>query len=199
MSARLRLASLWMPRFLMVREIERIRSSTDAALDALLAEHAPEALNEKREEPGRRLEEHRAAMARGHERKVRALIAAVGREKAIGLGREALFRTGLALGREAKGRLGVKDTKDDLLRAAGVLYRILGIEFNIVTGPGGDRMEVARCALSQHYSGEACMVLSAVDEGTVSGLGPRAGMRFEERITDGSPRCVARIEFREVP
>ncbi len=197
MSARLRLASLWMPRFMMVREIERIRSSTDAALDDLLAEHAPGSLKEEREGPCRRLEERRAAMARGHERKVRALIEGVGRERAITLGREALFRTGLALGEEAKGRLGVKDTKSDLLRAAGVLYRILGIEFNMVGGPEGDGMEVSRCALSQHYSQEACMILSAVDEGTVSGLSPRAGMLFEERITDGSPRCVARITFQE--
>jgi hypothetical protein len=196
MSARLRLASLWMPRFLIVREINRIRSSTDAALDALLAEHSPDAPREEREE-GRRLEERRAAMARGHERRVRALIEGVGRERAIELGREALFRTGLALGREAKVRLSVKDTKEDLLRAAEVIYRILGIEFIVVAGPEGERMEVTRCALSRHYSKEACLILSAVDEGAVSGLGPWAGLRFEKRITDGSPRCVAKIIFQE--
>lgn len=197
MSVRLRLASIWMPRYIMVREIERIRASTDAALDALLAEHALAAVKEDAVS-SRRLEERRAAMARGHDRKVRALIEGVGREKAILLGREALFRTGLALGREARHRLGVKDTEDDLLRAAGVLYRILGIEFTVVAGPGGDRMEVTCCALSAHYSLEACEILSAVDEGTVTGLSPRASMRFERRITDGSPRCVARIDLREV-
>jgi hypothetical protein len=196
MSVRLRLVSLWMPRFMMAREIERIRASTDAALDALLAEHAPGALKDEPGANGRRLEERRTAMARGHEKKVRALIEALGRERAIELGREALFSTGLDLGKDARSRLGVKDTKDDLLRAAGVLYRILGIEFT-VAGPGGERMMVTRCALSQHYSKEACMVLSAVDEGAVSGLSPRAAMLFEERITGGSPSCVARIEFRE--
>jgi hypothetical protein len=182
---------------MMAREIERIWSTTDAALDALLAEHAPEYQMEGRQEPGRRLEERRAAMALSHERKVRALIEAVGRERAISLGREALFPVGLALGKDARDRLGIKDTKEDLLRAAGVLYRILGIEFIVESGPGGDRMEVIRCALSQHYSREACMVLSALDEGAVSGLSPRGSMLFDERITDGSPRCVARIEFRE--
>jgi hypothetical protein len=197
MSIRLRLVSVWMPRFMMAREIERIRSRTDEALDTLLAEHALEAPSIGKEELGRTLEERRAAMARGHEKKVRTLIEGVGRERAINLGREALFSTGLALGREAKGRLGVRDTREDLLRAAGVLYRILGIEFIVVAGPEGDRMEVTRCALSPHYSPEACLILSAVDEGTVSGLGPRAGLLFEKRITDGSPRCVASIRFQE--
>ena len=75
-------------------------------------------------------------MARGHERKVRILIEGLGRERAIALGRDALFRTGMGLGKEAKARLGVtKDTKDDLVRAAKVLYHILGIELIVVAGP----------------------------------------------------------------
>ncbi|MBI0583795.1 MAG: hypothetical protein ISF22_06150 [Methanomassiliicoccus sp.] len=192
MSARLRLASLWMPRFMMARELDRIRSATDATLDALLAEHAPEAIVDK-EARGRGLEERRAAMARGHRRKVEALIEAVGRERAIGLGREALFLTGLALGLEARQRLGVGDGRDDLLRAAGIMYRILGIEFTV--GPEG--LEVTCCALSRHYSGDVCRVLSAVDEGAVSGLSPRASMRFDSRMTDPGPVCVASIEFSE--
>jgi hypothetical protein len=181
----------------MAREVERIRSRTDAALDALLAERVPGVQKDEPVEPVRGLEGRRAAMARGHEWRVQALIGAMGREEAIRLGREALFRTGLALGEEARGRLGVKDTRADLLRAAGVLYRVLGIEFVVVPGPQGDRMEVVRCALSRHYSHEACLILSAVDEGAVSGLSPRAAMRFEERITNGSPRCLAKIDFRE--
>ncbi len=197
MSARLWLASIWMPRYMMAREIERIRSSTDVALDALLSEHAPEIRNEGRDGPYRQLEEQRAAMARGHERKVRALVQALGQEKAIGLGREALFRTGLALGKEAKARLGVRDTKKDLFRAAKLLYRILGIEFSIMTGPDGERMEVFRCPLSRYYSQDTCKILSAVDEGTFSGLNNRVVMHFQEKITDGSPKCVARIQFRE--
>jgi hypothetical protein len=197
MSLRLRLVSLWMPRYLMAREIERIRSSTDAALDALLAQYAPDALTEGREMTGGRLEDRRAAMAQSHERKVRALVEGVGRERAVRLGRESLFRTGLALGKEAKARLGVKDTRDDLLRAARVMYRVLGIDFVVVAGREGERMEVTRCSLSPYYTPETCEILSAIDEGTVSGLGQGASLRFQEHITDGSPRCVARLDFEE--
>jgi hypothetical protein len=179
---------------MMLQEIERIRSSTDIALDALLAGHVP-GRKEEMKMP-RTLEEARAEMAQSHERKVKALIENFGRERAISLGREALFRTGLELGREAKTRLAVKDSKNDLFRAARVLYLILGIEFNIVVGPEGERMEVFRCPLSQHYSQVTCMIMSAVDEGTFSGLNPHVGLSFKEHITDGASKCVAIIDLK---
>jgi hypothetical protein len=197
MSLRLTLVSLWMPRSMMAREVERIRASTDAALDSLLARHAPELDVEGPKVKVRSLEDRRTDMARSHERKVRALVENLGRERAISVGREALFQTGLALGRGAKARLGVKDTRSDMLKAATVLYRILGIEFVIVAGPQGERMEVIRCSLSHHYSRETCSILSAVDEGTFKGLCPGADLRFREHITDGSPRCVAIVDFGE--
>jgi hypothetical protein len=197
MSVRLRLASIWMPRSAMIREIDRIRSRTDAALDALLAEHEHGTKKEEIEEKGRRPEDLRMAMAQGHERKVRALIEKVGRDRAISLGREALYRTGVELGKEAKDRLGVKDTEEDLLRAARIIYRILGIDFRLEDGPSGEIMVVTSCALSHHYSHESCIIMSAVDEGTVHGLCPMAGMQFLERMTDGSSKCVARLDFLE--
>jgi len=195
MSLRLNLVSIWMPRSMMAREIERIRASTDAALDALLAQYVPGAVVENPRIAVRNLEDRRAAMAQGHERKVRTLVESLGRERAIGLGREALFHTGLALGKDAKVRLKVNDTRGDMLKAARVLYHILGIEVVIVSGPEGERMEVIRCSLSPHYSRDACSILSAVDEGTFKGLCPGAGLQFMRSITDGSPRCVAILDF----
>jgi hypothetical protein len=186
-----------MPRFMMVRELDTIKARTNASLDALLAEYAPSTLKVEEVSSTTGLEGRRAAMARGHDRKVKALIAVLGQEEAVKVGRKALFQTGLQLGREARDRLGVRAGRADLLRAAGVMYRILGIEFSVVATAGGERMEVNRCALSKHYSHETCLLLSAVDEGVVSGLNPRAGMRFEERITGGCPRCVALISFQE--
>ena len=143
------------------------------------------------------LETRREAMAEGHMRRVHGLIEAVGEKEAVRLGREALFRTGLQLGKEAKVQLGVGDDRKDLIRAAMVLYRILGIEFTVVPSPQGERLEVSRCALSSFYSRETCLILSAVDEGVVSGLSTNAGMLFEQRITDGSPVCLAILSFRE--
>jgi hypothetical protein len=198
MSVRLRLASWWMPRFMMVRELDTIKARTNASLDTLLAEHTQGPLKEEETPSSSGLEGHRAAMARGHDRRVKALIAMLGQEEAVRVGREVLFQTGLQLGREAKDRLGVRPGRADLLRAAGVMYRILGIEFSIVGTAEGERMEVNRCALSKYYSHETCLLLSAVDEGVVSGLNPRAGMKFEQWITGGCPKCVARISFQEV-
>ncbi len=197
MSLRLRLASWWMPRFMKAREIERIRSSTFAALDQLLEEHAPGALVTGGDAHGRRLEGLRAAMAQGHRRRVEALIRSMGRENAIPLGRSALFPVGEALGRDARRRLGVGETRRELLQAAGVMYDILGIEFTVSTGPEGDRLVVSRCALSSHYSRDVCAILSAVDEGAVSGLNPGAKMLFREHLTDEAPRCIASISMEE--
>ena len=56
---------------------------------------------------------------------------------------------------------------------------------------------MTRCALAPHYSPETCAILSAVDEGAVSGINQGARMIFREHITDGYPRCLATIEFRE--
>lgn len=197
MSVRLRLASLWMPRFVKAREMEKIRSLTYAALDELLAEHAPGEFEADEDVHVRRLEDRRAVMAQGHRKRVEALIKGVGRERAILLGRNSLHSIGEALGRDARRRLGVGDTRSELLQAASVMYDILGIEFTVSTGPDGDRLVVSRCALSSHYSRDVCAILSAVDEGAVSGLNPGAKMLFREHLTDGSPRCVASISIKE--
>lgn len=198
MSLRLRLASWWMPQFMKAREIERIRSLTFAVLDELLAEHAPGGLKIEDHTHDGSLEGLRTAMAQGHRRRVEALIRGVGREKAIAMGRASLRPVGEALGRDARRRLGVGDTWRELMQAAGVIYDILGIEFTTTTGPDGDQLVVSRCALASHYTGDVCAVLSAVDEGAVSGLNPGAEMLFSEHLTDGSPHCIASIGIKEV-
>ncbi len=57
------------------------------------------------------------------------------------------------MGKEAKVRLKINDNRSDMLKAARVLYNILGIEFVIVSGPEGERMEVIRCSLSPTIRG----------------------------------------------
>ncbi len=105
-----------------------------------------------------------------------------------------LCRVGFGLGKDAKERLKVADSPEELSRAAKVMYRILGIDFHVKTAENGmPILVVHRCALSEHYSRTTCLLLSAVDEGVVSGLCPEASMRFSQRITDGSPCCIAEI------
>ena len=197
MSLRLALASRWTPRRALLVMLDRVATSTIATLDDLLEKHSPGALDAIRmaeTAPVGNIEARRAAMASAHNARVAALVAALGREKAIMTGREALFPVGEKLGEEARERLGVGGGMQELERAARVLYRSLGIHFTIERQKDGSMlMRVYRCALADHYSAEACEVLSAADEGVVRGLAPRRRMRFYKRMTCGHPVCLALI------
>jgi hypothetical protein len=210
MSLRLALVSWWTPKRVLAEMLGRVEESTVAALDCLLEKRAPAALAairaaERAPEgglPARRaamapaggLPVRRAAMASAHNVRIRALVAALGRENAISEGREALFPVGVMLGKEARGRLGTVDSPRDLERAARVLYKALGIDFTLEKlADGGMMMRVHRCALAGYYKAESCAILSAADEGVVRGLNPKLMMRFEQRMTDGPAECLARI------
>jgi hypothetical protein len=198
MSLRLAFAALWTPKRVLEEMLGRVEESTVAALDGLLEKHSPGALAAIRaaeRAPGTGLPARRAAMAVAHDARVKALIDALGRERAVSEAREALFAAGVALGREARARLGLGEGSRDFERAARILYRALGIDFTLERLEGGVvAMRVHRCALAEHYTAGACAVLSAADEGVVRGLDPTLAMRFERRMTDGGAECVARIE-----
>jgi hypothetical protein len=195
---RLRLAAAWTPEATLLRELGRVEELTVQGLDGLLAQHAPGALESIKGEvappDGPGLVLRRAAMAQAHTARVEALVGAVGRDKAIELGRAAMREVGVRLGKEARARLGVGGSVDDLVRAARVMYRVLGIDFRIER-PSPDRavLRVSRCALSDWYTEEACLVLSAADEGVVRGLNPDIAMSFTSRITCGASECEAEI------
>lgn len=199
MGFRLALLDLWTPRYVIRRELDRVSEFTTAALALLVEDNAPGYLERtaQAESPPRgSIEERRAAMARKHASLVAALEDAVGRDKAVALGRTALFEVGRRLGADARGRLGIGDGPEDLIQAARILYRVLGIEFKIEwQGPGNAKMIVERCALSKEYSELSCMVLSAADEGVVRGLNPSASMQFSERMTGACAVCKADIRF----
>lgn len=200
MSLKLRAASKWVPEKVLLRELARVAEVTIAALDNLLEEHAPgtpEDLRGRDPPMAGSLDQRRAAMAAAHNARVDALVDALGREEAVRVGRSAMAPVGERLGREARERLSVGDGLDDLLRAARVLYRVLGISFVVEETPGGGTwMRVDRCALAEHYTEYACLVLSAADEGVVRGLNPRVTMTFRERITAGRSECLADLEVR---
>jgi hypothetical protein len=104
-----------------------------------------------------------------------------------------MYDVGYHLGQDARRRLGVGDDFKDLQIAAKILYKVLGIEFKIENKEGNIIMIVNRCALSKYYTREACVVLSAADEGVVHGLNENMNMEFKERITDGASECMAFI------
>jgi hypothetical protein len=184
MSIRLKIASIWLPDFVLNKELDNVARKTIEGLNNVLKQHALLKGN---------LEETRAIMAKTHNNQVNALIEELGYENAVKIGRKAMFKVGYELGQEARRKLGVGNSFKDLEIAARILYKILGIEFKIKDEDNNIIMVVNRCALSKYYSVEACIVLSAADEGVVRGLNENMDMKFKERITEGASECMACI------
>lgn len=196
MSIKLKIASLWLPNFILKKELDNVATNTIKGLNDVLNKYAPwkmeEILNEDEILTGT-IEERRSIMARAHNNRVKALIEEIGYEEAVKIARKSMFEVGYQLGQDARRRLGVGDDFEDLQIAAKILYKVLGIEFKIENREGNIIMIVNRCALSKYYTREACVVLSAADEGVVHGLNENLSMKFKEKITDGSSECIACI------
>lgn len=197
MSLRLKLASIWLPQFILKKEFDKVAVKTINGLDQVLRQYTSfkiEDLTKKDETLRGNLEKRRSIMSKMHNERVKILINELGYENAIKLARRSLFSVGVELGHDAKRKLGVSDNIDDLILAAKILYKILGINFKIETKGRDMLMLVDRCSLSNYYTPEACIVLSAADEGVVRGLNPKFKMQYKERITEGAIQCKACIE-----
>jgi len=199
MGAKLAFLSWWTPKFIISRELDAISIVTNQALQETLRANVPDfqvaAVDDR--QSFRNLYEKRAAMTRRHNVLVEALVAALGEDTAVKVGREALFKVGVELGTRNRNRLGVGDSEEDLVRAAQIMYHVLGIDFDVEwIGPNQAILTVKRCVLAENYSEVTCEVLSATDEGVVKGLNPNMSMKFEKRITSGCKVCVAKIHGR---
>ncbi len=176
----------WTPNYLIKRELRNVSSQTTEALKKLIASYAPREVAATEQPFPTSLSEQRAMMAQTHAKLVQALVAAVGHEKAVTLGRESLFAVGVNLGKQTRSKLGVNDNPKDLVRAAKILYRILGIEFNLEWLDSSNAVAIINhCALAEQYSKLTCEVLSATDEGVIKGLQPNVTMHFKEYMTSG--------------
>jgi hypothetical protein len=198
MSLKLYLLSLWLPDFIIKKEIKNIGEVTIGELDRMIKENAPSNLksikNPKFEGSSMNM---RIEMASAQEKRVKLLIQLLGRDKAIQLGREALFSTGRELGSDLKKRLGVGNSRAELIKAASILYKVLGIDFEVKPTKKGMVLVVNRCQLATYYSPDTCLILSATDEGVVQGLNPHLSMNFHKRMAAGSPCCMAPINVEE--
>jgi predicted ArsR family transcriptional regulator len=196
MGLRLTFLDWWTPKGVLCHELERVDAKTTAALREVIKSNAPDAALPFADwEPALdgNLESRRAAMAKRHVALAEALAAAVGRNQAILLGRKALFKVGKELGEETQRRLGVQ-TPHDLVHAAGILYRVLGIEFTVQwINPKKAVLTVHRCALADHYTEFTCQILSAADEGVMAGLLEGSNMKFQKMLTSGCNSCIAEI------
>ena len=198
MGVKLSLLSWWTPKFVISRELDNVEALTIQALKETLRIHAPNtSIKAPSKECSKVLTKKELLWQNAHNVLVDALAEALGREAAVKVAREALFKVGLQLGNQNRSKLGVGDSQGDLVKAAKIMYNILGISFNVEwLGPKHAILTVDRCTLAQNYSELTCEVLSATDEGVVQGLNPNMSMKFEKRITCGCKVCTAKIERR---
>jgi predicted ArsR family transcriptional regulator len=198
--ARLLFLSWWTPKSIIKRELAHVNAITTNALEALVNKYSPNSkgeISKKEAVSGGNLKQRRDAMSLKHAKLVDSLVEVLGKEEAIRLGREAMFKIGEKLGNETCQKLGVGESLQDLIRAAKILYRILGIEFEVeIQSPSTATLIINRCALAANYSELTCQVLSATDEGTIRGLNKNMNMTFTEKITGDQPRCRAKITLR---
>ena len=109
------------------------------------------------------------------------LIRAGLREKARGFGARMARRFGAA-------------DPGQGLRLARILYGAIGIDF--VGRPDGGIL-IRSCGFSRHYDGPVCGLVSALDEGVLSGLAGGGRLEFRERLTEGGRACRADFIFEE--
>ena len=71
------------------------------------------------------------------------------------------------------------------------LYRNIGI---CLEGHIPGQLCFRKCFFSRYYTPAVCQAASALDDGIIRGLSGCGPLRFEQRITEGCPCCLARTE-----
>jgi hypothetical protein len=110
---------------------------------------------------------------------------AAGRD--LALIHDRLFAGAFRIGSELRRQLRLT-TMSEVMAAARVLYRGLGIDFRGT--PDGD-VVIARCFFSDFYSSDVCRMISALDDGFMAGLAGGGRLIFLRRITEGHDCCRA--------
>jgi hypothetical protein len=184
----------WTPSYVIRRELANLSNKTGAALQLLLDKYAPQTTFKPTPITSKTIEAQRITMAQNHVKMVEALEAGVGHEKAVSLGRAALLSMGEILGKQTRLKLGVGDSHKDLTMAARILYRVLGINFQLKwLDDSNGEVTIDHCALAERYSELTCQVLSATDEGVIKGLQPNVQLKFSKYMTSGCGKCKAAL------
>jgi hypothetical protein len=197
MGLRLFVLGLWTPQYIIRRELENISNRTTAVLTSLIPKNQSKAFDAyQTQDYPTSIQEQRTAMARKQAELVAALESALGHDEAVQKGRKALFAVGQEIGKQTRSKLGVSENPADLAKAAKILYRVLGIEFDLYWFDRSNaKATITRCALARKYTELTCKVLSATDEGVINGLQPYAEMKFTQYMTSGCRKCSANIQF----
>jgi hypothetical protein len=103
--------------------------------------------------------------------------------------RNRLFGQAEQLGHELRQKVNIS-TDAEVMELGQKLYDMLGINFQ------GDRqgmVTISKCFFSEYYSSQVCQLISALDEGILTGLSGGGQLTFSQRITDGNNCCQAQF------
>ena len=103
-----------------------------------------------------------------------------------------LYQNAYALGDKLRKWFGV-GTMEEVMALAQILYRAIGVE---IQGDAQGNVTVKRCYYSQFYSAPVCDLISALDDGVLSGLSGGGRLVFSERLTEGRECCRAKLQLR---
>jgi hypothetical protein len=194
MSIKLFLMSIWIPKFVLNKELEQTSDILNKQINDLMERYSISKPHIDNQLKGS-MEERRLIMANNHEILLNCIIERLGFEKALKVCREELFKAGYKMGCDTKKRLKVKNIEDSIV-AARIIYKVLGINF-IVEEKGKDIvLRIKSCELSASYSQRTCEIMSAVDEGVIMGLNDKMSMKFINKITEGADECTACINIK---
>jgi hypothetical protein len=107
--------------------------------------------------------------------------------------RTRLWANSFALGDRVRKHLHLR-SRWAVMTAARLLYRIIGIDFR---GSSGGEVRIISCFFSHYYSPSVCQLISALDDGLLSGLAGGGSLTFQYRLTEGHPCCEARFAFED--
>ena len=174
MNLRLALASIWLPRRVKRRKLAQLLRRTAEAFGAPVP-------NVRDQSPAECL---RTFAAFSNVQAERALAGSAPQAEAVAARLRAAARE---LGDEIRRELGIGNMNEGM-RAAWLLYRTLGIDFD---GEADGGISIRRCYFADWYSPRVCAFMSALDEGVLAGLMGEGRLEFAGRITDGRHRCSA--------
>ena len=188
-----------MPKYVIRRELAYVSDHTTIALESLLANNdIHEICRPLKQQIPVSIEHQRANMAQTHAKLVETLEADVGHEKGVALRKGNIIFHRRKPGQTNSYQTWRRDNPNDMIEAAKILYRILGIDFHLEwLDESNATLIIDRCALAEHYSKLTCEVLSATDEGIMQGLQPNSTMQFKEYMTSGCTKCKADIHFQK--
>lgn len=172
MNARLKLAALFLPRWIKEKRLRQLFQLTAQAFQTEIPDIGSLSFSECLRAYGLySSSEAEKVIARGDEQAVRS----------------RLYGNAFWLGAQLRKALRPRTTQE-FMKAASILYGAIGIDLR---GDAEGHILIRKCFFSEHYSRRVCELMSSVDQGLLAGLSDGGELRFIQRITEGKDSCKA--------